>query len=209
MQKCLSKVLNNLNSFCAFLVKIKETLMTMVVHRLKISSLLRMEEMFPGSVVVFFPNTNPDFSALKRTQTCMEIELCSLFNFQFLYLCFLLASATTLIFSTWYNVSFAFIFQFWTFKTNCLILQIISIEIKKSLWRSRFLMKMVVVCWTNLLKIFKNQSFSTQFLLIHFNICGCFWPIHKAKTCEESTVCREILCNATEDILPSPNLWTR
>ena len=48
--------------------------------------------------------------------------------------------------------------------------------------------------------------FLSQFFVILLIVCGCFWRIHLAKTCDESTVRVGILCSAAGYILPSPNL---
>ena len=48
--------------------------------------------------------------------------------------------------------------------------------------------------------------FLSQFFVILLIVCGCFWRIHLAKTCDESTVWVGILCNAAGYILPSPKL---
>ena len=48
--------------------------------------------------------------------------------------------------------------------------------------------------------------FLSHFIVIFLQICGCFWRIHLAKTCDESTVWVDILCSAAGCILPSPNL---
>ena len=48
--------------------------------------------------------------------------------------------------------------------------------------------------------------FLSQFFVILLIVCGCFWPIHLAKTCDESTVWVGILCSAAGYILPSPGL---
>ena len=37
---------------------------------------------------------------------------------------------------------------------------------------------------------------SQFFVILLINICGCFWRIHLAKTCDESTVWVGILCSA-------------
>ena len=50
--------------------------------------------------------------------------------------------------------------------------------------------------------------FLSQFFVILLIICGSFWRIHLAKTCDESTVWVGILCNTAGYILPSPKLWT-
>ena len=55
-------------------------------------------------------------------------------------------------------------------------------------------------CFRSLI-VFLSQIFAM--LLI---ISGCFWRIHLAKTCDESTVWVGILCNAAGYILPSPKL---
>ena len=47
--------------------------------------------------------------------------------------------------------------------------------------------------------------FLSQFLVILLIVCGCFWRIHLAKTCDESTVGVGILCSAAGYILSSPN----
>ena len=49
--------------------------------------------------------------------------------------------------------------------------------------------------------VFLSQIFVT--LLI---VCGCFWRVHLAKICDESTVWVGILCSAAGYILPSPKL---
>ena len=48
--------------------------------------------------------------------------------------------------------------------------------------------------------------FLSQFFVILLIVCGCFWRIHLAKTCDESTVWVGILCRAAGYILPSPKL---
>ena len=47
--------------------------------------------------------------------------------------------------------------------------------------------------------------FLSQFFVILLIVCGSFWRIHLAKTCDESTVWVEILCSAAGYISPSPN----
>ena len=47
-----------------------------------------------------------------------------------------------------------------------------------------------------------------QFFVTVLIICGCFWRIHLAKTCDESTVWVGILCSAAGYILLSPKLLT-
>ena len=46
----------------------------------------------------------------------------------------------------------------------------------------------------------------SKFFVKHLITCGCFWRIHLAKTCDESTVWVGILCSAAGYILPSPKL---
>ena len=48
--------------------------------------------------------------------------------------------------------------------------------------------------------------FLSHFFVILLTVCGCFWRIQLAKTCDESTVWVGILCGAAGYILPSPNL---
>ena len=48
--------------------------------------------------------------------------------------------------------------------------------------------------------------FLSQFIVTLLIICGCFWRIHLAKTCDNSTVWVGILCNAAGYNLPSPKL---
>ena len=48
--------------------------------------------------------------------------------------------------------------------------------------------------------------FLSQLLVILLIISGCFWRIHLSKTCDDSTVWVEILCNAAGYILPSPRI---
>ena len=48
--------------------------------------------------------------------------------------------------------------------------------------------------------------FLSQFFVILLIVCGGFWRIHLAKTCDESTVWVGILCSAAGYILPSPKL---
>ena len=48
--------------------------------------------------------------------------------------------------------------------------------------------------------------FLSQFFVILLIVCGCFWRIHLAETCDEPTVWVGILCSAAGYILPSPNL---
>ena len=54
---------------------------------------------------------------------------------------------------------------------------------------------------SRLLIVFLSQHF--VILLILF---GCFWRIHRSKTCEESIVWGGNLCSAAGYILPSPRL---
>ena len=46
----------------------------------------------------------------------------------------------------------------------------------------------------------------TQIFVILLISCGCFWRIHLAKICNESTVWVGRLCSAAGYNLPSPNL---
>ena len=48
--------------------------------------------------------------------------------------------------------------------------------------------------------------FLSQFFVILLIISGCFWRIHLANTCDETTVWVGILCSAAGYILPSPKL---
>ena len=48
--------------------------------------------------------------------------------------------------------------------------------------------------------------FLSQFFVILLIVCGCFWRIHLAKTCDESTVWVGVLCSAAGYILPSLKL---
>ena len=48
--------------------------------------------------------------------------------------------------------------------------------------------------------------FLSQFFVILLIVCGCFWRIHLAETCDASTVWVGILCSAAGYILPSPKL---
>ena len=55
-----------------------ETWRTSVVQKFKISSLLRKERMFRGSILVILFVTNQEFTAPKRWQPCMEEGICSI-----------------------------------------------------------------------------------------------------------------------------------
>ena len=46
--------------------------------------------------------------------------------------------------------------------------------------------------------------FLSPFSVILLIFCGCFWRIHLAKTCDESTVWVGIFCSATGYILSAP-----
>ena len=48
--------------------------------------------------------------------------------------------------------------------------------------------------------------FLSQFFVILLIICGWFWRIHLAKTCDESTVWIGILCSPAGFFLRSPKL---
>ena len=48
--------------------------------------------------------------------------------------------------------------------------------------------------------------FLSQFFVKLSIIIGCFWIIHLAKSCEETTVWVGILCSATGYLLPAPKL---
>ena len=48
--------------------------------------------------------------------------------------------------------------------------------------------------------------FFSQFFVILLIVCGYFWRIHLAKTCDAATVWVGILCSAAGYILPSPKL---
>ena len=48
--------------------------------------------------------------------------------------------------------------------------------------------------------------FLSQFFVKLLIVCGCFRPIHMAKTCDESTVWVGILCSAAGFISPTPKL---
>ena len=50
--------------------------------------------------------------------------------------------------------------------------------------------------------------FLSQFYEILLIICVCFWRIHLAKTCDESTIWVGTLCSAAGYILPSPKIRT-
>ena len=50
--------------------------------------------------------------------------------------------------------------------------------------------------------------FLSHFFVILLIVCGCLWPTHLAKTCDEPKVWVGILCSAAGYSLPSPNLST-
>ena len=152
----------------------------------------------------FFSDKKQSFTVPWGKQRCMEIGLCNICKFLYMFVVFVL---TTIL-----NLSTRHDFVY-------------SIRFEKLSLRNRWLIKKVILIWEELFltTIIKKENlgpvwdkpvpdrwlcFCPNFFVILLIIFGCFWRIHLSKTCDESTVWVRIFCSAARYILPGPRLWT-